>query len=122
MTDTQLEQLDAPIPTRIRLAALWSSVMFLYIYVDILNFFKPGTVADILDGRVWEFDVSAGWAFGAMALMSIPCMMPALSTSLMTCLASATVRASGFSQAMPLSVPFPDFTASQISSTFSIRA
>ena len=49
-------------------------------------------------------------------------MMPAFSTILMTAFASATVRASGFSHAMPLSVPFPLVTASQISSTFSMRA
>jgi hypothetical protein len=36
--------------------------------------------------------------------------------------ASATLRASGFSQAIPLSVPRPLSTAATISSKFSIRA
>ena len=36
--------------------------------------------------------------------------------------ASATLRASGFSHAMPLSVPLPRSIASTISSTFSMRA
>ena len=49
-------------------------------------------------------------------------MMPAFSTSLRMCFASATVRPSGFSHAMPLSVALPDVTAAQTSSTFSIRA
>ena len=49
-------------------------------------------------------------------------MMPACSTSLVMCFASATVRPSGFSQAIPLRVPLPLRTASQISSTFSMRA
>ena len=37
-------------------------------------------------------------------------------------IASATFRASGFSQAMPASVPLPRSIASTISSTFSMRA
>lgn len=79
MTHTDHVLHDTPVPVRLRLAALWTSVMFLYVYVDILTLFKPGTVADILDGRVWEFDVSPTWALGAMVLMSIPSVMIALS-------------------------------------------
>ena len=56
MTTTTLQ--DQPMPVRAKLAAAWTSFMFLYAYVDILNFYKPGTVADILDGRVFEFDIS----------------------------------------------------------------
>jgi len=79
MTNTDHALLDAPVPVRLKLAALWTSVMFLYVYVDIFGFFKPGTVADILDGRVWEFDITQGWAFGALVLMAIPSLMIALS-------------------------------------------
>ena len=56
--------------------------MFLYVYVDILALYKPGTVRDILRGRVWEFDVTQGWALGALALMTIPSVMIALSVLL----------------------------------------
>ena len=42
-------------------------------------------------------------------------MMPAFSTIRSTSFASDTDRANGFSQAIPLSVPFPLVTASQIS-------
>ena len=39
---------DQRIPVRAKLAAAWTSFMFLYAYVDILNFFTPGVIEDIL--------------------------------------------------------------------------
>ncbi|MCQ6483105.1 hypothetical protein NPN19_25050, partial [Vibrio parahaemolyticus] len=50
--------IEQPVPVRAKLAAAWTSFMFLYAYVDILNFYTPGTVSDILDGRVFEFALS----------------------------------------------------------------
>ena len=73
---------DAPIPVRLKLAALWVSVMFLYVYVDIFGFYKPGTIDDILVGRVWEFDITQAWALGALVLMAIPILMVFLSLAL----------------------------------------
>lgn len=70
---------DAPVPTRFKLAALWTSMMFLYVYVDIIGFYKPGTVTGILDGRVWELDITATWAFASMLFLAIPSLMIALS-------------------------------------------
>jgi hypothetical protein len=32
-----------PVPPRVKLAAAWTSFMFLYVYVDVLNFYKPGS-------------------------------------------------------------------------------
>ena len=40
-------------PVQLKLSALWIATMFVYVYVDILAFYKPGTVRDILEGRVW---------------------------------------------------------------------
>lgn len=73
---------DVPISVRLKLSALWVSVMFLYVYVDILGFYEPGTIPDIVAGRVWEFDITQSWALGAMALMTIPALMVFLSLAL----------------------------------------
>jgi uncharacterized membrane protein AbrB (regulator of aidB expression) len=70
------------VPIRVKLSALWAAVMFLYVYVDIFGFFKPGTIDDILVGRVHVFDISQGWLLGAMALMTIPSLMVFLSLAL----------------------------------------
>jgi hypothetical protein len=66
---------DWEAPVKVKLAALWASTMFVYAYVDILSFYKPGTVTDILAGRVWEFEITQTWALSAMALMTVPAVM-----------------------------------------------
>ena len=73
---------DQPIPVRAKLAAAWTSFMFLYAYVDILNFYTPGTVDDILDGRVFEFALSQTFSTSALTLMAIPIFMIVLSMTL----------------------------------------
>ena len=73
---------DQRIPVRVKLAAAWTSVMFLYVYVDILAFFKPGVVPDILAGKVWEFDVSQTLLTTFLALMAIQIFMIVLSMTL----------------------------------------
>jgi hypothetical protein len=73
------------VPVQVRLAALWASRMSLYVYVDIISLYKPGTVRDILRGRrVSDFDISQGWALGALALLTIPSVMIALPVLLPT--------------------------------------
>jgi hypothetical protein len=73
---------NQPIPVRAKLAATWTSFMFLYAYVDILNFFTPGVVDEILDGKVFEFDLSQTFSTTALALVAIPILMVVLSMTL----------------------------------------
>ena len=73
---------DQRIPVRAKLAATWTSFMFLYAYVDILNFFTPGVIEDILDGKVFEFDLSQTFSTTALTLMAIPILMVVLSMTL----------------------------------------
>src|SRR5215208_688348 len=49
---------DPPVPVRAKLAAAWTSSMFLYIYVDYLALYKPGFIDDILAGVVFGFDIT----------------------------------------------------------------
>lgn len=70
------------IPVQVKLAAAWASFMFLYIYVDILNFYKPGVVDGILDGLVWTFDVTPALLTTMLVSVSIPAMMVWLSMTL----------------------------------------
>ncbi|MFJ6002395.1 DUF6326 family protein [Arthrobacter sp. NPDC092385] len=73
---------DQRIPVKAKLAAAWTSFMFLYVYVDILAFFKPGVVDDILVGVVWKFDISQALLTAFLALMAIPIFMIVLSMTL----------------------------------------
>lgn len=73
---------DPPVPVRAKLAAAWTSMMFFYIYVDHLHLYKPGAVADILDGIVFTFDISQTFAVASLTLVGIPSVMILLSTAL----------------------------------------
>ncbi len=68
--------------TRTTLAALWVAVLFLFVYVDIVAFYKPGTLDGILAGRVWTLDITQAWALGALTLMVAPILMVVLSVTL----------------------------------------
>jgi hypothetical protein len=73
MAGTVLE--DLRVPTQIKLAGLWGAVMFMYIYVDIIGFFKPGTIAEILTGKAWIFDIDQTWLLLSLMLMTLPVIM-----------------------------------------------
>jgi uncharacterized protein DUF6326 len=73
---------DLRMPVQAKLAAAWTSFMFLCAYVDILGFFKPGTIDDILVGTVWEFDVNQVFMVVALSLMAVPILMVFLSMTL----------------------------------------
>ena len=73
---------DLRMPVRARLAAAWTSFMFLYIYVDYLALYKPGVVDDLLAGIVHEFDIGPTFVASALTLMAIPILMILLSTTL----------------------------------------
>lgn len=64
---------------KIKLAALWTMIMILYIYNDIFSLFKPGVLQSILDGYMGPFLVSQGGLFSAAVLMAIPTLMIFLS-------------------------------------------
>jgi hypothetical protein len=70
------------IPIQTKLAAAWTSFMFLYVYVDVLHFYKPGAIADILQGRVFTFDITQTFAVSSLAASVIPILMILLSTTL----------------------------------------
>lgn len=70
------------IPTQVKLAGLWATVMFMYIYVDIIGFFGPGVIADILVGKVSVFDITQTWMLSCVMLMTIPALMVYLSLAL----------------------------------------
>ena len=75
--------LDTPqIPVQLKLAAAWTSFMFLYIYVDYLFLYKPGVIDSILAGIVWEFEINQTFVTTAIALLSIPILMIVLSVTL----------------------------------------
>lgn len=75
-----LEEIE--INVKLKLAALWASFMFLYIYVDYFHLYMPGSIKDILAGKVFVFDISYVFLLIAMILVTIPTLMIFLSVTL----------------------------------------
>jgi hypothetical protein len=73
---------DTGVNVKLKLAALWTSLMLVYVYADVIGFYKPGAIEGILAGRVWQLEITQGWAFSALAMMTIPSLMVFLSLAL----------------------------------------
>ena len=81
-TNTSSTLQDQRLPVQAKLAAAWTSFMFLYIYVDYFHLYKPGAIDDILSGVVYDFDINQTFLTGTLALIAIPSIMILLSTAL----------------------------------------
>lgn len=73
---------DIQISLKLKLAALWASLMFLYIYVDYFHLYMPSKIEDIQTGRVFKFDITQGFLLAALASVTIPALMVFLSVVL----------------------------------------
>ena len=73
---------DVKINVKIKLAALWVAVMFIYIYADIKTFFQTGFIEQLIAGEVEGVSITQAFLFSAALLMSIPSVMIFLSMTL----------------------------------------
>ena len=74
---------DFKMPVKLKLSALWASVMFCYIYGDYFGLYVPGTLKSMLDGKMGPLGpTTQGVLLGTTALMVIPSLMPLLSLML----------------------------------------
>lgn len=73
---------EQKVNVRVKLAALWTSFMFLYIYVDYFHLYMPGSLEDMLSGKVFEFEVTQVFLIAALASVTIPALMIFLSLGL----------------------------------------
>lgn len=72
-----LEEIQASMT--LKLAGLWTTFMFLYIYVDYFALYMPGKVEDILKGKVFVFQITQGFLLTALVSVTIPALMIFLS-------------------------------------------
>jgi len=73
---------DIKVNVKIKLATLWTSIMFLIIYLDYFALYMPGTLENILKGKVFVFDLTQGFLVAALAVVTIPALMIFLSVAL----------------------------------------
>ena len=79
---TPKDLVDVRVNVKLKLAATWVSCMFLYIYVDYFHLYMPGSIEDILAGKVFTFDISYLFLLVAMIGVVIPALMIFLSVAL----------------------------------------
>ncbi|NOS91548.1 MAG: hypothetical protein HOP30_06475 [Cyclobacteriaceae bacterium] len=79
-TEKTLEEIRVSV--KLKLATLWASFMFLYVYVDYFHLYMPGSLKDILAGKVFVFDISYVFLLVAMIMVTIPTLMIFLSVAL----------------------------------------
>jgi hypothetical protein len=61
------------------LSTLWIFATLNYLYCDILGFFDPVTLNEVLTGRAGNIQITQGFLLGASILMEIPIAMVLLS-------------------------------------------
>ncbi|MBS0382057.1 MAG: hypothetical protein JSR56_06465 [Proteobacteria bacterium] len=67
-------------PVQLKLAMLWASVVFCYIYGDYFGLYVPGSLKAMLDGQMGPLGpTTQNVLLGTTALMVIPCLMPVAS-------------------------------------------
>ena len=70
------------LPVQAKLAAAWTSLMFLVIYVDYYHLYQPGEIDMIRSGAIFEFDISGALLSVFFVVIAIPALMILLSATL----------------------------------------
>lgn len=75
---TKLEEFRTP--TKVKLAAMWTSLMFLYVYGDYFNLYSPGKLGKVAAGDVGPVNAADEAGMAALSMMMVvPALMIALS-------------------------------------------
>jgi len=74
---------DIKIHVKLKISALWVSVMLCYIYADYFGLYQPGALTAMLDGKMAPLGTTTqGILLGTSLMMAIPSVMIFLSLAL----------------------------------------
>jgi hypothetical protein len=73
---------DVKIDVKIKLSALWVVLMFCYTYADILGFYAPGNLEELMAGEIAGIQMTQGLLLTSAVLMAVPSAMVFLSLAL----------------------------------------
>ncbi len=79
MTDIERATTTPAIDTRLKIAALWTSLLFIFAYVDIFAFFRADILQGALAGKVAVFTVDQNFLLLTTIYVIIPSLMISLS-------------------------------------------
>jgi hypothetical protein len=73
---------DVKINVKLKISALWATVMFLFAYVDIFSYFRPGIIEGIMAGKIASMQINQGLLVFTTLYVLIPSVMVFLSLTL----------------------------------------
>ncbi len=67
---------DAKIPVKIKLSALWTSLMLCYVYGDYFGLYRPGKLEAMINGKMGPLgSITQNVLIGTSVMMAIPALM-----------------------------------------------
>jgi hypothetical protein len=73
MAETKFE--PSNVNVRIKISALWTSMLFVFAYVDLFSLYRPDFRADLEAGEIGGFTVNQSFLFGTTVYVVIPSLM-----------------------------------------------
>jgi hypothetical protein len=70
---------DVKINVKLKISSLWVAMLFVFAYVDIFAFYRPGIIEGIMAGKVATFQINQGFLFLTTLYILIPSIMVFLS-------------------------------------------
>jgi hypothetical protein len=75
-----MKRIDHKVNTKVRLAGVWTSVMFCFVYGDFMGLYVPNILPDIIDGNMAGIGKVTPYNLIGTSVMMITCsLMPFLS-------------------------------------------
>jgi hypothetical protein len=71
--ETEFE--SSHVNVRIKISALWTSMLFVFAYVDLFTLYRPDFRADVEAGEIGGFTVNQSFLFGTTVYVVIPSLM-----------------------------------------------
>ena len=60
---------------RIKISALWTSMLFVFVYVDLFSLYRPDVRADLEAGKIGGFTINQSFLLGTTVYVVIPSLM-----------------------------------------------
>jgi Family of unknown function (DUF6326) len=65
----------SPVNVRIKISALWTSMLFVFAYVDLFSLYRPDFRADLEAGEIGGFTINQSFLLGTTVYVVIPSLM-----------------------------------------------
>ena len=70
---------DVKVDVRVKIAALWIAMLFLFAYGDIFGFFKPGQIEEVTAGTISGIEITEVFLLAASLYIAVASVMVFLS-------------------------------------------